>query len=126
MSTLGSTSLFAPWPSHSDNELQAVHEVLRSGKTNYWTGNVARAFEKEYATSPGQRYWIARHNRPLALELALVACNIGPGDEVITTARTFIASASAIVMRGAKPIIADVDPNSGNLTVETVEPHISP
>jgi dTDP-4-amino-4,6-dideoxygalactose transaminase len=113
---------FAPWPHHEDDELAAVRRVLSSGKTNYWTGVEGREFEREYAQHLGRQHAIAVHNGTQALELALFAAGVGPGDEVITTARTFIASASAVVMRGATPVIADVDHDSGNLTVDTVAP----
>ena len=116
---------FAPWPHHEPDELEAAMRVLASGRTNYWTGYEARAFEREYAEALGRRRAIAVHNGTLALELALHALGVGPGDEVITTARTFIASASAVVMRGATPVVADVDRDSGNLTAETVAPLIT-
>src|SRR5690625_2066095 len=116
---------FAHWPSHTREELNAVHDVLLSGKTNYWTGSVGREFEQEYAGYLNHEHAIALHNGTLALELALIAADVGHGDEVITTARTFIASASAVAMRGATQIIADVDRDSGNLTAETVEPLIN-
>ena len=116
---------FAPWPTHTEAEIKAAIQVLQSGRTNYWTGSEARIFEQEYAQYLGRQYGIALHNGTLALELALVALDIGPGDEVITTARTFIASASAVVMRGATPIIADVEQDSGNLSSSTVEPLIT-
>ena len=113
--------VFARWPHHDDDEVAAVQAVLASGRTNYWTGDEGRAFEREYAAVLGRRHAIALHNGTLALELALVALGIGPGDEVITSARTFIASASCVVARGATPVMADVDRDSGNLTAETVE-----
>ena len=94
--------------------------VLRSGKVNYWTGDIGRKFEREYARFVGCKYAIALTNGTAALELALYALGIGRGDEVITTSRTFIASASCAVMRGAKPVIADVDSVSQNITAETI------
>ena len=117
---------FGPWPYHAPDELDAVQRVLASGRTYYWTGEEARAFEREYAAALGRQRAIALHNGTLALELALVTLGIGPGDEVITTARTFIASASAAAVRCATPVIADVDRDSGNLTSATVEPLITP
>lgn len=114
------------WPVFEPDEVQAVTEVLQSGKVNYWTGTVCREFEREYADYLGVRHTIALHNGTLALELALYAFGIGDGDEVITTSRTFIASASAAVMRGCIPIIADVDPVSQNVTAETIRPLITP
>ncbi|TBR10382.1 MAG: DegT/DnrJ/EryC1/StrS aminotransferase family protein [Rugosibacter sp.] len=112
---------FAPWPYYAPDEIEAVTSVLASGKVNYWTGEEGRRFEQEYATHVGVRYALALMNGTVALELALRALGIGPGDDVITTSRTFIASASAIVACGAKPVLADVDRVSQNLTAETVK-----
>lgn len=117
--------IFPNWPSFSTTEIQAVVDVLKSGQVNYWTGQNCRKFEQEYASYLGVPHAIALHNGTLALELALHAFGIGKNDEVITTARTFIASASSIVMRGATPIIADVDPISQNITATTIEPLIT-
>lgn len=117
---------WAPWPLFEQDEIQAVADVLQSGKVNYWTGQEARKFEQEYAQYLGVKHAIALHNGTLALELALYAFDIGWGDEVITTTRTFIASASAAVMRGAIPILADVDPVSQNITADTIRPLITP
>lgn len=120
------TTPFAPWPCFDQLEIDAATAPLRSGKVNYWTGTEGRTFEKEFAAYAGCRYAIALANGTVALELALYALGIGPGDEVITTSRTFIASASCIVMRGAIPVLADIDPVSQNITAETVRPHITP
>lgn len=117
---------FAPWPFFADDECNAVQRVLASGKVNYWTGNECREFEKEYASYTGRKHAIALFNGSVALELALLAYDIGPGDEVIVTSRTFIASASCAVMRSAVPIVIDVDENSQNVTVATIEKNISP
>ncbi|MDR9392570.1 MAG: DegT/DnrJ/EryC1/StrS aminotransferase family protein, partial [Trueperaceae bacterium] len=113
------------WPFYDADEREAVAGVLASGRVNYWTGDEGRHFEREYAAALGREHAIVLHNGSLALELALMALGVGPGDEVVTTPRTFIASASAAVMRGATPVFADVDRDSGNLTVETVEPVLS-
>jgi sugar O-acyltransferase (sialic acid O-acetyltransferase NeuD family) len=118
--------LFAPWPSFAEDEIEAALAVLRSGKVNYWTGDEGRQFEAEFAAATGCRYAVALANGTLALELALYALGIGPGDEVIVPSRTFIASASCVVTRGATPVIADVDRVSQNLTSETVRAVISP
>lgn len=116
---------FAPWPCFTAEEADAVQRVLLSNKVNYWTGTEGREFEQEFASYCGCKHGIALANGTVALELALYALGIGPGDEVITTSRTFIASASCIVMRGAKPVIAEVDPVSQNLTAETIRPLIT-
>jgi len=117
---------FPPWPSFTQEEVDAVQKVLLSNKVNYWTGQEGREFEKEFAAFTGCKHAIALANGTVALELALVALGIQPGDEVITTSYTFIASASAVVMRGAIPVLADVDPDSLNITAETIRKVITP
>lgn len=112
---------YAPWPVFSEDEIQAVSNVLRSGKVNYWTGDLTKKFEKEFATYHGRKFGIALANGTLALELALIGFGIGSGDEVITTPRTFIASASCIVRVGATPVLADIDPISQSLSVDTIK-----
>lgn len=119
-------SMFPSWPYFAPDEIDAVRAVLRSGKVNYWTGEQGRLFEKEFAGLAGTRYAIALANGTVALELALHALGIGPGDEVIVASRTFIASASCIVMRGALPIMADIDRVSQNITVDTIRSVITP
>lgn len=121
MAPAGVAAMFPLWPHYDEDEVAAVAAVLHSGKVNYWTGEQARLFETEYAAYVGVRHGIALANGTVALELALYALDIGAGDEVITTSRTFIASASAAVMRGAMPVIADVDPVSQNITIEEIK-----
>ncbi|MDH5652051.1 MAG: DegT/DnrJ/EryC1/StrS aminotransferase family protein [Gammaproteobacteria bacterium] len=116
---------FSPWPSFTQEEADAVSNILLSNKVNYWTGTEARKFEDEYANWAGTKYAIALANGTVALELALKSLNIGPGDEVIVTPRTFIASVSCIISVGAKPIFADVDLDSQNITALTIEPVIT-
>lgn len=114
------TRRFAPWPEFSEAEIAAAVSVLRSGRVNYWTGDEGRRFEQEFAAFVGCRHAVALSNGTVALELALYALGIGPGDEVIVPSRSFMATASCVMMRGATPVFADVDWRSGNLTVETV------
>jgi dTDP-4-amino-4,6-dideoxygalactose transaminase len=116
----------ATWPAYSEEEIDAVQQVLRSGKVNYWTGEEGREFEREYAAYVGVEHAIALANGSVALELALRALDIGPGDEVIVTPRSFIASASCIVVCGATPVFADVDRESQAITAATIEPLIGP
>ncbi|MEZ8079772.1 DegT/DnrJ/EryC1/StrS family aminotransferase [Enterovibrio norvegicus] len=113
-------TLFSPWPSFTKEEADAISHVLLSNKVNYWTGSECREFEKEFASWAGCEYAISLANGTLALDLALKALGIGAGDEVITTPRTFLASASSIVTAGAKPVFADVDLNSQNITADTI------
>ncbi len=109
------------WPVFAEHEIDVVRRVLQSGKVNYWTGEEGRLFEKEYAASIGVKYAVAMMNGTVALEAALMALDIGNGDEVIVTPRSFIASASCAVMRGAKPVFADVDRDSQNITAAAIE-----
>lgn len=120
------TSLDAPWPFFEEDEIEAVTRVLQSGKVNYWTGDECRTFEQEYAESIGVKHAIALANGTVALELALRSLNIGPGDEVVTTSRTFIASASCAVSVGARPVMADVDRDSQNVTSDTIRSVLTP
>lgn len=119
-------SPFSSWPVFASDEIEAVSRVLASGRVNYWTGEECRAFEGEFAAAFGCRHAIALANGTLALELALYALGIGPGDEVVVPSRTFIATASCVVARGARPVIADVDAESGNLTAETIPAVLTP
>ena len=114
------------WPVFGEDERCAVDRVLRSGKVNYWTGGETRAFEREFAEACGCRYGVALANGTVALELALNVLGIGAGAEVVVTPRTFIASASAIVLSGARPVFADVDPDSQNITAASIEAVLSP
>lgn len=116
---------FSPWPDFGTEEQEAAVRVLASGKVNYWTGQEGRQFEKEYAAYTGCEHAIAVSNGTTALELALYALDLKPGDEVIVPCRTFIASASCVVARGGRPVMVDVDPDSQNLTVETIEAAIT-
>jgi dTDP-4-amino-4,6-dideoxygalactose transaminase len=116
---------FPPWPSFTVEEAEAVSRVLLSNRVNYWTGDEGREFEKEFAASVGARYAIALANGTLAIDLALRALGIGPGDEVIVTPRSFIASVSCVINAGARPVFADVDENSQNLTAETIAPVVT-
>lgn len=109
-----------PWPVLDEAAIAAAAAVLRSGRLNYWVGEHGRAFEREYAESLGRRHAVAVANGTVALELALRAFGIGHGDEVVVPSRTFIATASSVIAVGATPVIADIDPGSGNLTADTV------
>lgn len=114
------------WPRFEEDEIDAVVRVLRSGKVNYWTGDEGRLFEKEFAAFVRCKYAVAVANGSVALELALHALGIGEGDEVVVPSRTFVATASAVVLRGAKPVFADVDPNTQNITAESIRAILSP
>jgi dTDP-4-amino-4,6-dideoxygalactose transaminase len=117
---------FPPWPSFTAEEADSVISILLSNRVNYWTGGEGRLFEKEFAAFAGTDHAVALANGTVALDVALKALGIKPGDEVVLTPRTFIASASCVVMAGARPVFADVDRDSQNITVETIRRVLSP
>lgn len=117
---------FSPWPSFSTEEADAVRACLLSNKVNYWTGQECREFEREFAAWCNTRFAVALSNGTLALDLALKVAGIGPGDEVIVTPRTFLASASTVITAGATPVFAEIDADSGNITAETIATVITP
>lgn len=117
---------FSPWPSFTTEEADMVHRVVMSNKVNYWTGTETREFEKEFAAWCGTAHAVALANGTLALDLALKALGVGPGDEVVVTPRTFIASISCVVNAGAVPVFADVEADSGNLSARTIAAVLSP
>jgi dTDP-4-amino-4,6-dideoxygalactose transaminase len=117
---------FSPWPSFTSEEADAVARVLLSNRVNYWTGDLCRQFERRFAEWAGTRHAVALMNGTVALDVALKALGVGPGDEVITTSRTFLASASCIVTAGATPVFADVDPDTQGVSAETIAARITP
>ncbi|MBU0877815.1 MAG: DegT/DnrJ/EryC1/StrS aminotransferase family protein [Gammaproteobacteria bacterium] len=117
---------FSPWPCFSEDEANAVRDVILSNKVNYWTGRECREFEKEFAAWAGAEHAVALANGTVALDLALQALSIGAGDEVIVTPRTFLASVSSIVNSGAVPVFAEVDRDSQNITAETIRAVLTP
>lgn len=117
---------FSPWPSFTVEEADAVRDVILSNRVNYWTGPECREFEKEFSVWCGASYAIALANGTLALDAALKSLGIGPGDEVVVTPRTFIASVSCVVNTGATPVFADVESGSGNLSARTIARVLTP
>lgn len=117
---------FSPWPSFTVEEADAVRDVILSNKVNYWTGQECREFEKEFAAWTDTAHAVAVANGTLALDLAFKALDIGPGDEVIVTSRTFLASVSSIMNTGARPVFADVSRDSQNITAETIKAVLTP
>ena len=111
---------FTVWPLYTIEEADAVRDVVVSNKVNYWTGNECREFEKEFALWSDVKHAVALGNGTLALDVAFKALNIGNGDEVIVTSRTFIASISSIVNSGSVPVFADVDLDTQNITPESI------
>lgn len=114
------------WPFYEDDEIRAVEAVLRSGRVNQWTGDRVTAFERAWEAYLGSGRAIALANGSLALELALRAFGIGPGDEVVVTPRSFVASASCVRLVGATPVFAEVDRDSGAITAASIEAVLTP
>ena len=117
---------FSPWPSFTAEEATAVQQVVLSNKVNYSTGTESRAFEAEFAAWAETKYAVALSNGTLALDVALKALGIGPGDEVVVTPRTFMASVSCVVNAGAVPVFAEVCPDSGNITAQSMAAVLTP
>jgi dTDP-4-amino-4,6-dideoxygalactose transaminase len=113
------------WPHLDEEMIDAAARVLRSGKLNYWTGTEGRQFEREMADYVGCQFAVAVTNGTVALELALLALGVGPGDEVIVPSRTFVATAFAVSRCGATPVFADVDLDSQNITASTIAEQIT-
>ena len=118
-------SPLAAWPQFDDEQIAVASQVLHSGRVNTWTGGETTAFEQEFAACSASTHAIAMANGSLALSAAYLAIGLGQGDELITTPRTFIATASSAVLLGAKPVFADVDPDSGTITAEMIAPLIT-
>ena len=116
---------FGQWPYFDDAQISVAAEVLRSGRVNAWTGEQTASFEHEFAAWCGTSHAIAMANGSLALSSAYLSIGLGVGDELITTPRTFIATASSAVLLGATPVFADVDRDSGCITAQTIEPLIT-
>jgi len=118
-------SILPPWPFFDPSDIEIAKSVLVSGKVNYLTGSHGRLFESEFSSFCNNKHSVAVANGSVALSLAYRAIGIRPGDEVITTPRSFIATASEIVLLGGVPVFADVDLDSGCITAKTIEPLIT-
>lgn len=112
---------FPAWPAFDEGDCATVADVLRSGRVNYWTGEHGKRFEESFARYCGAEHGIAVANGTVALEAALIALNIGVGDEVIVPSRTFVATASSVMLRGAKPVFADINPTCHTLSASEIE-----
>ena len=110
-------------PIITDEEIEAVTEVLKSGMLAQ--GKKVEQFQKEFAQYTQSKYGVATSSGTTALHAALVAADIGPGDEVITTPFTFAATANSVLYSGAKPVFADIDPKTFNLDAASVEEKIT-
>ncbi len=110
-------------PILGQEEIDAITRVVHTGMIA--SGPETTAFEEEFAAFVGSKYACAVNNGTSALCLALAAIGVSPGDEVITTPMTFIATANAILSCGAKPVFADIDEQTYNLCPRAVEKAIT-
>lgn len=120
------TKPFHGWPVADDTEIKALEQVVRSGKWGAIQGTKVREFEKAYAEYHRAKHGMAVFNGTVALEISLHACGIGPGDEVILPAYTFIATASAILAKGAVPVFADIDLETFTIDLRSAEQVLTP
>jgi len=119
------TEPFPPWPWFDEETIQAAIEPLRTGKVNYWTGDIGMKFEQAFAEWNGARFGISTSNGTSALHTALAGLGIGPGDEVIVPSYTFIASSFCVLQAGAVPVFADVDKESHTISAAAIEEKVS-
>lgn len=116
----------ARWPVYDEQQIEDVAAVLRSGEVNAWTGPYVRTFEEAYAKYLGNRHAIALANGTVALDLALYAVGLQPGDEVVVTPRSFVASGACVPFGGGVPVFAEVDVDSQNITAASIAAKITP
>ena len=114
------------WPNYSSQEIDLVKKVLQSNKVNYWTGQQCKLFEKEFSNYIGVRYSVAVANGSVGLDLAVAALNLPKGSEVIVTPRSYITSVTCVIKNKLKPIFADVDFWSQNLSLEHIKKKLLP
>ena len=114
------TTPFPPWPALGPEDVEAVADILRSGRLTQLTGPAVAEFEKACADWHGVAHCVATSSGTTAIHCALAALGVGPGDEVIVPAHTFIASATPVLHLGATPVFADVDERTFCIAPESV------
>lgn len=119
------TTPFPEWPVFDQSEEIALLEVLRSGDWGVLTGTKVRQFETQFAAFQEAKHGICVPNGTVGLELAIWALGIGPGDEVITSPYTFVATTNAVLRVGAVPVFVDIDPNNFLMDVDQIEAAIT-
>ncbi len=116
-----------PWPVFDESDVEAVADVVRSGEWgNPDCAGLVEQYEKEYAEFIGTKYALTCVNGSVALRLALIACGVKPGDEVIVPPYTFIATASIVLEANCVPVFVDIDPDTYNLDPKEIEKAITP
>ncbi|GAB3168711.1 DegT/DnrJ/EryC1/StrS family aminotransferase [Telluribacter humicola] len=115
-----------PWPIFDESEVQAVMQIVQSGAWgNPDCKGEVEAFEKEFAAYCGTRYAVSCVNGSVSLRLALIACGVKPGDEVIVPPYTFIATASTVIEANCVPVFVDIDPDTYNISPEAIKAAIT-
>ena len=117
---------FSSWPQIRDNDEKAWADVLRSGRWNRTGGGKYVAqFEEAWAARLGSKYCLATASGTSALVIALAALGIGPGDEVLVPAYTFVATMNAVLMHHAMPVFVDTDPETFQMDARKIEAAIT-
>ncbi len=115
------------WPLFDETDVQMVTDIVRSGQWgNPDCGGEVEKFEQEFASFCGTKYALACVNGSVALRLALIACGVKPGDEVLVPPYTFIATASIVIEANCVPVFVDIDPRTYNMDASKIEAAITP
>ncbi|MCS7137571.1 MAG: DegT/DnrJ/EryC1/StrS family aminotransferase [Candidatus Caldarchaeum sp.] len=114
------TKPYPRWPMYDEEEVKEILEALRAGPWSAGSPKI-KQFEEAFASHHQAKHGVACSSGSVALFISLKALNIGPGDEVIIPAYTFLATATAVIDTGATPVIVDVDPNTYNIDPEAAE-----
>lgn len=120
------TAPFPAWPVADGREERFLLEVLHSGHWGELSGDKVTTFAARFAAFQGAKHGICVPNGTMALEMGLRALGVGPGDEVITTSYTFIATATAALSLGARPIFVDINPDTCNIDPEKIAAAVTP
>ncbi len=120
------TEPYPMWPSYGDEEVAAATEVLRSSRFSCLSGTRVHEFENAFAEMNGTKHAIAVSSGTGAIHAALIAARIGPGDDVVVTPHSFIGSVTPVLHAGARPVFADIDQRTFNLTAESIEAALTP
>jgi dTDP-4-amino-4,6-dideoxygalactose transaminase len=114
------------WPIYNETDVEAVAKNVSSGKWgNPDCGDIVKTFENDFAAFCGTKYAITCVNGSVALRIALIACGVKPGDEVIVPPYTFIATASIVLESNCVPVFVDIDPDTYNIDPEQIEKAIT-
>jgi len=116
---------FPSVPIIDEEDMARVIEVLKTGKLTCLFGAMVRKFEEEFSAYYGVKHAIATSSGTTALHAAIEAAGIGPGDEVITSPTTFIATANAILQNNAIPVFADIDPKTYDISPDSISEKIT-